>query len=129
MLALYDQLKPIQDQLQSQGLRLRYGVVPYSSSVNVGKLLYAADPTWIVDGFNYQSRVANYTTPQYNALAPTVANTTEVYGSPTSISSANCASFGSNSAFSGFTPSAASGGGPAPAATWTKTFSNNTTND
>jgi hypothetical protein len=36
VMALYDELAPIQTQLESQGLRLRYGVVPYSSTVNVG---------------------------------------------------------------------------------------------
>ncbi|MEC8771766.1 MAG: pilus assembly protein TadG-related protein, partial [Pseudomonadota bacterium] len=44
VMALYDELAPIQAQLASQGLRLRYGVVPYSSTVNVGRLLYADDP-------------------------------------------------------------------------------------
>ncbi|HVI98463.1 MAG TPA: Tad domain-containing protein [Sphingomonas sp.] len=39
VMALYNQLKPIQDQLESHGMRLRYGIVPYSSTVNVGKLL------------------------------------------------------------------------------------------
>jgi Flp pilus assembly protein TadG len=39
VMALYDQLKPIQDQLEAHGMRLRYGIVPYSSTVNVGKIL------------------------------------------------------------------------------------------
>ncbi len=34
----YSELKPMQDQLESAGMRLRYGVVPFSSTVNVGKL-------------------------------------------------------------------------------------------
>jgi len=41
VMALYDQLKPIQDQLTAKGMLLRYGIVPYSSTVNVGKLLPA----------------------------------------------------------------------------------------
>ena len=40
VMALYDELAPIQTQLEANGLRLRYGVVPYSSTVNVGD----ADP-------------------------------------------------------------------------------------
>ena len=47
VLALYDQLKPTQDQLAASGMRLRYGIVPYSSTVNVGKLLYAENPSYI----------------------------------------------------------------------------------
>jgi Flp pilus assembly protein TadG len=109
--------------------QLRVGIMPYSANVNVGKLLTAANAAWVSSSTPYQTRLANYTTPQYVGQTPTVSSATEVYGSPTSISSGNCASYGTNTAFSGFTPSAASGGGPAPTATWTKTFSNNTTND
>ncbi|MFI8667247.1 pilus assembly protein TadG-related protein [Qipengyuania sp. NPDC077410] len=41
---LYNELKPAQTQLKAQNLRLRIGVVPYSSTVNVGKQLNAANP-------------------------------------------------------------------------------------
>ena len=44
VLSFYDELKPAQDALEAKGLRLRYSFVPYSSTVNVGKLLYAKDP-------------------------------------------------------------------------------------
>lgn len=40
VMALYDALSTAQTQLQNAGLRLRYGVVPYSSTVNIGKLIY-----------------------------------------------------------------------------------------
>lgn len=43
VLSFYDELKPAQDALESKGLRLRYSFVPYSSTVNVGKLLMAAN--------------------------------------------------------------------------------------
>jgi Flp pilus assembly protein TadG len=57
VMALYDELKPAQDQLAAQGLRLRYGIVPYSSTVNVGKLIYAKSPNYIVSGnYAYYSR-------------------------------------------------------------------------
>lgn len=36
VMALYDTLAPTATQLAANGMRLRYGVVPYSSSVNVG---------------------------------------------------------------------------------------------
>jgi Flp pilus assembly protein TadG len=39
VMALYDELAPIQTQLEANGLRLRYGLVPYSSTVNVGRLI------------------------------------------------------------------------------------------
>jgi len=57
VMALYDELKPAQDQLAAQGLRLRYGIVPYSSTVNVGKLVYAKNSNYIVSGnYEYYSR-------------------------------------------------------------------------
>lgn len=36
--------------------RVRYGFVPYSSSVNVGRLLYDRDPSFLVDSRTIQSR-------------------------------------------------------------------------
>lgn len=41
------ELKPAQDQLKAQGLRLRIGIVPYSGSVNVGKILYKKNSSYI----------------------------------------------------------------------------------
>ena len=39
-------------------VQLRYGFVPYSMNANVGKVLYAENPNWIVnDTWTYQSRV------------------------------------------------------------------------
>ncbi len=43
VMSFYDELKPAQDALEAKGLRLRYSFVPYSSTVNVGKLLMAAN--------------------------------------------------------------------------------------
>lgn len=57
VMALYDELAPIQTQLQSQGLRLRYGIVPYSSTVNVGQLIREEDDSYITNEAVYQSRV------------------------------------------------------------------------
>ena len=36
--------------------RIRYGFVPFSSTVNVGKLLYAKNPDYLVDTYHIQSR-------------------------------------------------------------------------
>ena len=46
-MALYDELRPIQTQLEANGLRLRYGVVPYSTTVNVGALIRSVNPAEI----------------------------------------------------------------------------------
>ncbi|MET0309579.1 MAG: TadE/TadG family type IV pilus assembly protein [Sphingomonas sp.] len=57
VLALYDQLSSVQTQLQASGLRLRYGVVPYASAVNVGKTIFATNSSYMLSGnWTYQSR-------------------------------------------------------------------------
>ena len=56
VVALYDELSPIQQTLEASGMRLRYGIVPYSSAVNVGKILYDENPNYLVDSGTYQSR-------------------------------------------------------------------------
>lgn len=57
VLALYDQLSPVQQQLAASGMRLRYGVVPYSSAVNIGKSIRAANPSYMASGtWDYYSR-------------------------------------------------------------------------
>ena len=49
-----DILNDLQDQLESSGLRVRVGIVPYSQGVNVGKLLYKEDPAYLDwSGENY----------------------------------------------------------------------------
>ena len=45
--ALYQQLQPAQEALKKKGLRMRFGIVPYAATVNVGKLLYAKNPSYI----------------------------------------------------------------------------------
>lgn len=57
--ALYRALKPAQDKLENASLRLRYGIVPYSSTVNVGKLLYAKNTSWIRNPYPYQKCVSS----------------------------------------------------------------------
>jgi len=108
VLALYDELSPVQAQLTAQGLRLRYGVVPYSSTVNVGRLLTAVDEDYIRSSTPYQSRVANYTKPYYAENTPTSApGSWEINNK--SRTAAQCRSW--------VTASATNGGGPAPAST------------
>jgi Flp pilus assembly protein TadG len=124
VMALYDTLAPVQAQLQAAGLRLRYGVVPYSSTVNVGHLLRAVDQSYLASDGQVETLMLNFNTPVYvpqpGTPEPAV---TQVYGS--SISQSDCDLYGRNLAFSGFSPSATTGGGPAPQPTWSRSFSNN----
>lgn len=44
------------DATSGTNARIRYGFVPYSSSVNVGRLIHDLDPDYLVDKRKYQSR-------------------------------------------------------------------------
>ena len=126
VMALYDELRPIQTQLEGNGLRLRYGVVPYSTTVNVGGLIRAANPDYIADNVTYRSRVANYDDLEVEYIPSVQPPQTPVIQTyPSSISQSNCDKYGRNVSFSGFSPSPTTGGGPAPQDTWTRNFSNN----
>ncbi len=59
---------------KKNGTQVRYGFVPYSSNVNVGMLL---KPEWMVDEWDYQSRVADGTTT--TTSNPTTDNAEYVY--------------------------------------------------
>jgi Flp pilus assembly protein TadG len=126
VMALYDALAPVQTQLAANGLRLRYGVVPYSSTVNVGGLIRAVNPAYLVDHAEYQTRVANYNVPTYIGTPGTPEPPVEqVYNGGNGITQSDCDLYGRNRSFGSFNPSNASGGGPPPAATWSRVFSNN----
>ena len=43
-----------------ENARIRIGVVPYSTTVNVGSLLMAENPDFVADSFTYQSREAKF---------------------------------------------------------------------
>lgn len=129
VMALYDALAPTQTQLEANGLRMRYGIVPYSSSVNVGALIRAVNSSYLADSVPYQSRVANYNQVSYPVASTTTSSTYFEYytGSAnpqtslnaadavTGISQANCLSFMKNQNFTGFTKTAATNGATAPA--------------
>lgn len=125
VMALYDELAPVQTQLEANGMRMRYGVVPYSSTVNVGTLIRDASPSYLADSVDYETRIGNFTTTSTGTTATTTTSV-EIY--PTSISRSNCKKYGQNNNFSGFAPSAESGGGPAPADTWTRSYQNDESN-
>ena len=133
VMAMYDTLAPIQTQLEANGMRLRYGVVPYSSSVNVGALIRGVNSAYLVDSYGYQSRVANYNTlnsnstangPYWEIYTSTAPYYTQNAALATSITQSNCLLFMKNQAFTGFTPTPTNptSGGPAPAATVVASF-------
>ncbi|HEY1607427.1 MAG TPA: TadE/TadG family type IV pilus assembly protein [Allosphingosinicella sp.] len=110
----------------TSGSQLRIGFVPYSTTVNVGGVLPAAD---IVDSYSYQSRVANFNTPVYTGTAGTPTTSPQVFNSGNGISSTNCTNYGKNKSFSdsnggNFTASATTSGGPPPTATTTMSYAN-----
>lgn len=80
---------------------VRYGIVPYSSNVNLGSTSMGSGatqgilrPEWIVDEWAYQSRDANMTKLESTISGRT--NTTEIYSSGASITSTQCADYGRN---------------------------------
>lgn len=76
VLALYDQLAPIQAQLAAAGMRMRFSVVPYSSTVNVGKLLRDKDRNYIRDPATYRELYCSETNRDGSCKARSVRSTT-----------------------------------------------------
>lgn len=72
--------------------RLRFGVVPYSSAANVGKILYDKNPAWLADNTELWSRSAKmktvYSDPSYEEDDDYETGTTD-YGSWSTLNSAN----------------------------------------
>jgi len=84
----------------STGTQVRYGFVPYTSTVNVGNIVYGANSNYITNSFTYQSAVANMTTPVYT---PTVGSAVAGSNSTQTQYAQNCINGYSNS--SGSSPS------------------------
>ncbi|HEY0595104.1 pilus assembly protein [Sphingopyxis sp.] len=85
--------------------RLRFGVVPYSSAANVGKILYDKNPAWLADNTELWSRSAKmktvYSNPVYEE-DDDFRNGTTSYGNYSTLNSTSL----SNSACSTETPPA-----------------------
>lgn len=132
VMALYDELAPVQTQLEANGLRMRYGIVPYSSTVNVGTLIRDVNPNFLADSVAYQTRVANYTTmdsdssangPYWEYYRTAAPYYTGDVSQAASITQGNCLSFMRNENFTGFVRmNPTTTGGPAPATTYSTTF-------
>lgn len=102
--------------------RIRYGVVPFSSSVNVGGILTDANPDWISDNSFIPSRTANFDVVQ----DPMTSNTGSFSNGPTSYITAytNTATYSTGWTSSGCnarTPPANSAATPVGTATTTLT--------
>jgi Flp pilus assembly protein TadG len=61
-MALYDELAPVQAQLASAGMRLRYGIVPFSTTVNVGAAIRSKSANYLADSWTYPSRTPIFST-------------------------------------------------------------------
>ncbi|HEY0621867.1 pilus assembly protein TadG-related protein [Sphingomonas sp.] len=96
-------------------VQIRFGFVPYSTNVNVGRLL---PNDYLVDSWWYQSRKPNFAVPPQKTEVRW-----ENYGGG-SLTQSECLSFMNNQAFGSFTPTPASSGGPAPAPTIETSFPN-----
>ena len=92
--------------------QLRFGFVPYSANVNLDGVLTSSD---YVTSQNYESAVANMTTPSNQPTPGTPAVSDETYS--TTLNSANCNSYGANVGYPTLNGNSVSGGGPAPTAT------------
>jgi Flp pilus assembly protein TadG len=119
VMALYDQLAPIQTQLEANGLRLRYGAVPYSTTVNVGALIREVNPAYLSDLTSYPTRIGDYDDYQTNRVTDQNSDT-QTYGS--SISSTECDKYGVNAGYPTLNGQPAPTGGPAPAPVTTVTY-------
>jgi Flp pilus assembly protein TadG len=94
-------------------VQIRFGFVPYSTNVNVGKLL---PNDYLVDEWEYQTRKANLAVP------PQSTNTYwETYGGG-SVTQANCLKFMKNEAFGNFVATELNSGGPSPEPTIVSSF-------
>jgi Flp pilus assembly protein TadG len=69
---LYVNLRPAQVALEAKSLRMRVGWVPYSTTVNVGKLLYAQDSTSLNNPGVYRNNTGTNGTA-YNGPTQTAA--------------------------------------------------------
>ena len=121
VMALYDELAPVQAQLEANGLRLRYGIVPYSSTVNVGRLISGAvpappggglsgNPSYLADSVAYQTRVGNYN--NWTTITNSDNTITETYSS--SLSESQCNQYAVNRSYPTLNGQPAPTGGPPP---------------
>lgn len=127
--AVKDFHKTINQAVNDNRTRIRYGFVPYSMTVNVKGLLTSGvmPYDYIADETEYQSRLAVFNTPVYEIEEiEDLGTQTETYGS--AITSANCTKYGDNKYPSNGSNPSSTGTMPNPVTTkeydwvsWTKT--------
>lgn len=79
--------------------RVRYGFVPYSSSVNVGRLLYNLNPSYLVSNYGIQTRVPQFETVNYGVYnGRSVKTSEEVYSANSTPALYSSSAYGSQSA-------------------------------
>src|SRR5690606_2098851 len=94
--AVRDFHKTMNSAIKDENTRIRYGVVPYSMTVNAKELVQSGElPTsYFLDSSPYESRKAYFNTITYLGTDVDKGTTTETYGS--AISKSNCQSWGNN---------------------------------
>ena len=99
MNGFYDTLSDASD---GTNARIRYSLIPYASTVNVGRLLLAEDPNYIVGGnpgefWNYQSRRPVYRVTTTTGGPPVTTQETFNPGGPfNDITQYQCENWGNN---------------------------------
>ena len=88
---------------------MRYGIVPYSSAVNVGALIRGVNASYLTSTTPYQTRTAAYTNYGTQTISDT-GNVSETYG--TTLSSGACAQYQSNVGYPTLNGSPAASGAP-----------------
>lgn len=92
--AMKDFYTVLDNAVTGSSARVRYAFVPYSTTVNVGHLLYNLDPDYLVDTWGIQSRVARFettTTQTYSYTTSTKSSSNGWGGGGTSTSSGTAA--------------------------------------
>lgn len=126
--AVKDFHRTLADAITGEETRVRYGFVPYSSTVNIGNLLDSgAVPTdYFVDQAYYQSREALFNTPVYIGTTQDIGSVNQTYPSP--ITSSQCTQWSRNNYPSSGTNPHTTGASPNPVTkttyskvSWTKT--------
>ncbi len=94
--AVRDFHSTITSAITTDEIRIRYGFVPYSMTVNARNLLVNGNMPmdFIADQVDYQTRRAYFNSPVYVATGSSTTDTTDTYSSY--ISEANCNAFGVN---------------------------------
>ncbi len=62
--------------ISKSGANVRYGFVPYSSTVNAGQALYSLDPAYLATNWTYQSRSPVITTSTSSSTSTTSSQST-----------------------------------------------------